>query len=392
MSPIRSRVWDGTDWRPYGGAATPIDPDRTLIVRGAHIPVPDEVGPLPSYLTFTQVEGGSTSVISLTQANAIYDGCEFWGQVSFRAPGIRITNSILRGPQPGLTIMPGIKNYGAGFYHGILENCTINPYGWYEQRGYPLMTAAAYQNRPGVHGGDVEMRWCHIKNVEDGFGWVQDDDLASDAGNTGYNNGAGWVTPAGQRFTILDRCLIEDGSYVNGPGYQAKSFAQSGGSPHSDAFQFNIGRNLWITGTKLGGPRTPSALQTWGTDASNPAESKDFSNSALMIQQEGAVYDPSNPRYVQNVLIEDSFVGGGNATINMNYKYGNNLVGVTLRRLKMYQRGANWGVFMDDGTLTNQNGGYGYYLAKGSSPSSLASTWSDITVLETGAALPFTNG
>lgn len=389
MSPLRTRVWDGDAWRPLGGLDAPVDPDRTLLVRGAYNPDASHVGPLPSRTTFTQVEANSSGAIALTTPNTVYDGYEFWGEVSFRAPGIILRNCKLRGPAPGKTIKPLIKNYGPGYYHGVLEHCLLDPYPWYTQRGYPMMTAATYINRPGLHGGDVEMRWCHIRNVEDGIAQVQSDPQSGDTGNTGFNSGTGFVVPAGERFLVIDRCLIEEASFVNGPDYQALSFAQSGGYPHCDAFQFNIGKNVWVTGSRLGGVRTPSAYQTWGTDASNPAQSKDYGNAAFMVQQEAGITDPTNPRWVTNVLIEDSFVGGGVSTFNFNYTSGNTLAGVTVRRCKLYERQAGWGTYMHNGSMSNVNSGLGRYIAKGVDPSALQVVWQDNEVLETGAPIPW---
>ena len=380
--------------------ATDTTIDRTQLVRGAYEPDDTTTGPLPSYTTFTQVEAGSTGLINLTQAGGVfdgthyvYDGYEFWGTVSFREPKIKVTNSLIHGGAPSTTAKPCIKNYGPGFYHGILENSTLDPYAWYTSGRFPMMTAATYINRPGLHGGDVEMRWVRIKNCEDGVGFSQgeDENGTADTGlAAGFNNGAGWVVPPYQRFTVVDRCFIDRGTYVNGDGYiAAMGGGQPGGYPHCDAFQFNTGRNVWITGSKLGNTRTPSAYQTWNTDPLDPPASLDMGTSALMVQQEGTSnIAPGLPKWITNVLIEDSFLAGGQATVNVILKNGNDLSGVTFRRLKVTERLTGWGVRMESGVMTGS--GRGPYIA--GTPSQLGCTWQNVTVKETGATLAFVYG
>lgn len=389
-------------WVAPGRVSLPgVSDDRTILVRGAYEPDDTNTGPLPSYTSFTQVEAGSSGQIDLRRSDGVFDGthyvvdgCQFWGTVALREPGIKVTNFLMHGGAPGTGSKAGIKSFGTGYYHGIFENGTIDPYAWYESGRYPMMTALTYINRPGVHGGDVELRWVRIRNCEDGIGWVQNEDLGSvDTGNTGYNNGAGWTVPAGQRFTIVDRCFIDRGSYVNGADYQtAMGGGQTGGYPHCDAFQFNTGRNLWITGSRLGNTRTPAAYQSWPTDPQNPPLSLDMGTSAFMVQQEGTTnLAPGLPKWLDNVIVEDSFAAGGVATFNMILKNGNNLAGLTFRRIKVYERKTGWGTRMEDGALVSSGtNARGLYVA--GVPNQLSTTWQDITVKETGALIPFAYG
>lgn len=373
---------------------------RQDLVRGAYVPDSTNTGVL-SGSVLTDVEAGGGGYIGLTQSMGEYNSLtdtydirnkKFWGQVRFSDPKIRLVNCFVVGPEPDgplwSTSSNGsgcVKNYGGGYYHGIMESCTIDLLEWVTVRGKTI-SQANYMPVSGVHGGDIELRWCHIKNVTDGIQITLNDEQ-TDPGLHGWSDGI--TVPNNQRFTVIDRCLIERCLYVSGSTYAALPSAQSGGSPHCDAVQFNTGRNIFITGSKLGGTRTASAYQTWETNQNLGTD--DFSNAGIMIQQEVSGTVDGSPAWVDNVLIEDNFIGGGNASINVNYKNNNTLDGVTIRDNKIFQRGSDWGVFMQDGSLVSQNGGYGYKVATGSNPSALQHVWTNNTVNETGASVPFTN-
>jgi len=359
-------------------AGSPSSSDRTSLVQGAYIPSASTTGPLPG-TTFTDMEANVAGYISLTTTDATYNGVRFWGEVRCQAPGIKFTNCTFHSGWP-LTNNYGncFKSYGAGYYHWVAENCTFDPSAWTTERGYPAITSSNYFITRGVHGGNMTLRWCEIVNCEDGVNSVQSN-VAPDVGGD-----PGSPRPDGLPVTDIDRCWIHKCNYVNGPPYS--DTGQSGGSPHCDAFQFNTGSHIYIRGSMLGGPRDTTGYQVWpnGYNAGD-----DYSNAAIMLQQES---DSTALRWIEDVLIENNFLSGGTAIVNINYKNTNTLSGVTIQNNKLFQRKAGDGVYMTDGVLSNTNGGYGLYLATGSSPSSLECTWTNNTVYETGATLPFTYG
>lgn len=367
---------------------------RESLVPGTYVPGATTTGPLPG-TTFFDVEDNGSGVIALNSAwlsargvtldgddRYTLTGLRFWGEVRFNTPKIRLRNCQIHGPDPTVSTSTAIiKNYGAGYYHATLENCLIDPLPWYTERGRAMMTDVNYQRRCGISGGDLEVRWTEIRNVEDGWALIQNDDLVSDPGNP---------RPDGQRFWVCDRNWIHACTYVNGPDYMLTANPGSGGSPHADAFQFNTGRNGHLVGCMLGGSRNPLAYDSWPTTWERITD--DYSNAAIMLQQEVSGFSVGDPRWIDATIIEDNFLGGGNATINVVYKNSNTLEGVTIRRNKWLQRGANWGVWWQDAAQMNSYAGFGQYIAKGGSPTSaLALSWSDNTVLETGTTLNFVN-
>lgn len=370
---------------------------RTALVRGAYVPDAATTGPLIGS-GWASDEGNSAGYIQMSVANFQCVGKTHWGEVRHLAPGIRHSNCRFAGADPNLMTSGAygssgggglVKSYGTGYYHWIAENCLFDPKLWVTERGRAGMTDANFVHQSAVWGGDFEMRWCRVRNTVDGVNWAQGGDLASDPANTGYNEG-GFVSPAGERFTIIDRSVIEKCNYVNGPTYDARPGSQSGASPHNDAFQFATGHNCWIVGSVLGGPRDQVGYSTWPNSGSPGNTGSDFSNAALMIKQEGTTYAPTADEYIRNVMIEKCLLGGGVATVNCTLSLGNNLSGVTVRDCKFYQRQAGWGLAMSDGVLGSTNGGVGLYVAKGASPSSVLINWSGNTILETGDAVAFT--
>jgi hypothetical protein len=243
------------------------------------------------------------------------------------------------------------------------------------------MTDATYVGVHGIDGADCLLRWCHIRNIEDGIHFNSGLDLGDDTVNTGYSE-PGFTTPSGQRFTVVDRCLIEKCFYVAGDVYRAQPNAQSDGRPHCDGMQIMVGRNLWVVGSMIGGVRGSTGYTTWPNSGNPGNTGMDFANAAFMIKQEVTTYPQSDARYVQNILIENNFLSGGSATVNLAVANGNNLAEVTIRNNKFFARQSDWGLGVDtDGNLTSSNSGYGYQHAAFASP---VASWSGNTVYETG--------
>jgi hypothetical protein len=310
-------------------------------------------------------------------------GFKFWGKVRFKSPRVRFRNFMVHGHHSDLSDLNGcIQNYndGSTSYHAVLEHGLIDPNYWVTERGYAPMVfggSRGYINYKGIHGGDIVARWVEIRNVEDAVNWVQNQDI-TDGGNLGWSDGIN--VPAGQRFTVLDRCLLHRCGYINTTSYTA----QSGGYPHCDGIQFNAGRNLWVTGCMIGGQRNAARYQVYPRTTVDYS-SEDFATSAVLIQQEGTT-TPGTPTYITNVLIEDSWLGGaGGATVNTMVKGGNDLAGVTLRRLKLADRGSDWGKFYSNGALVDFGAG-AYTQKNGTSP---ALTFQNVTRYPSGTAVAY---
>jgi len=359
---------------------------RDTLARGAYIPSEATTGPVIS--TWADQAGSGTGTISLNTANLQCFNTTHWGEVRHQAVGIKHTNCRFAGPDPDLfyanTISGGscVKSYGSGYYHWSADSCLFDPWLWFTERGRAPMTDATYVAVHGVDGGDCLLRWCHIRNIEDGIHFNSGSDLGDDTGNTGYAE-SGFPVPAGQRFTIIDRCLIEKSFYVAGDTYRAQPNAQSDGRPHCDGVQIMVGRNLWVIGSMIGGARDSTGYMTWPNTGSPGNTGMDFANAAFMIKQEVTTYPSNDPRYVQNVLIENNFLGGGTATVNIAVANGNDLAGVAIHNNKFFARQSDWGLGVDtNGTPTSANSGYGYQHAVFGSP---ATDWSGNTVYGTGA-------
>ena len=362
---------------------------RNLLVRGAYIPSMSTTGPLISL--WTDQEGNASGVISLTTDNLQCIGRTHWGEVRHQGVGIKHINCRFAGPDPNLfyanTISAGdcVKSYGTGYYHWSADSCLFDPWLWFAERGRTPMTDATYVAVSGINGADCTLRWCHIRNIEDGIHFNSGLDLGDDTGNTGYAD-AGFPVPAGQRFTIVDRCLIEKCFYVAGDTYRAQPGAQSDGRPHCDGMQIMVGRNLWVVGSMIGGTRDSTGYTTWPNTGTPGNTGMDFADAAFMIKQEVTTYPTNDARYVQNVLIENNFLGGGSATVNAAVANGNDLSGVTVQNNKFFARQNTWGLGVDtNGNPTSAASGYGYQYAKFASP---AVAWSGNTVYETGVVVP----
>lgn len=338
--------------------------NRAALVRGAYIPGPTTTGPLPHITSFTQLTGTQT----LADNNIVLDGYEIWGQVlprviSGNTPILR--NCILRGKPPAQysTGLDGvIKAYGNGYGHITLENCIIDPMGWFDVKGYDPTQMIHLRNTTAIHGSDYDMHWCEVTNVQDGLNIV---------GHTPRTSGG----DPNERWLEVDRSWIHKGYYMN------PWSAVGDGQPHCDAIQTNTGKNLTFWGNMLGGQRNMTGYQTWPGGYNS---GDDFWNAGIMLQQE---VNANYANLIENVRIEDNVIGGGTASLNHSNKYSNPWTGLSIRRNRFLQRSSNWGQTLNNGNPTNQ--GAGYYILR---PSIFADRYSQNTILETGANAPITNG
>lgn len=387
------RFWltpDGQHWtrsgRPSIAAA-----NRDALVRGAYIPSDATAGPTVS--SWTSQEANAAGTISLTTPNLDCIETTHWGDVRHQAPGIHHFGCRVAGPDPNLMYAGTygasgggqlVRSYGgSSYYHWWGQDMLFDPWLWYTERGRTPMTDATFVGIDGISGGDCTVKHSIIRHVVDGLHFMHQENNASDTGNTGWSEGD-FVAPAGERYCILDRVLVEKGIYVAGDTYRARPGAQSDGRPHGDGAQLMQGRNVWITGTMIGGDRDSVGYTTWPNTGNPGNTGDDYSNSCLQIKQEGT-YSAGDVPWLTNVLIEDGFLaGGGGFCVNFAVASDNNLAGVTIRNMKLAQRQYGDGLGVDtNGTPTSVGSGYGYYRN-----SVQASTWSGNSVLETGASIP----
>lgn len=372
----------------YGAGGAAVVPDRNQLVRGAYIPGPATTGPLPG-TQFAQVEAGASGRITIGEANAVFDGCEFWGQVYVIATGVTFRNCIFRGADPtsaSTTIEQNnprgiIRAYGNS-RHFVLENCRIDPDAWLTQRGRTYR----YVDAVGIHGGDFEARWCEIANVADGISHV-----------------APTVTARAAQFTDIDRCWIHRAAFVN------DWTGMSGGQPHADAIQAHTGKNVTIRGSMIGGIRDTAGYLDWGFDGPDNSgylggrpttadglgrnAGDDYANAALMLKQE---VDDSADNRLENWTVEDNYIAGGSASLNMAYSSARptqKFASFAVRRNRFFIRGASDGVYLWDNVLTGA--GTGPYIIR--SAANTLATFADNTLWDpeagdTGAEVPFTNG
>ncbi len=362
------------EWRALGRPSIPFLAGREGLVPGKYVPGPSTAGLLNADADFIQVYPSSSannfininnefmSQFSITNGKVM--NFEFWGRVRPQITGIEFHNCIFRGPDPtNLSSQQGaIQCYGSNPPLFKMYDCLIDPAGW------PNFGTArnGWANNwiGGIHGGNLEMYRCEIKNCQDAV-----DYLGPTGSEAAANAAHGWFI----------------GNWWHKSSYNGTPWTDSGApsdqQPHCDGFQTSHGKNIILRGNMIGGTRVPSGYATWpgGYQAGD-----DFWNAGLMLKQE--VND--SPIYrIENVLIEDNIIAGGNATIN--HAYGSNrpsaFIGSTIiRRNKIYTRGSDWGNLSPFGT-----GGAGYYIIR-SVP--FASMYQDNVIYETGAPAPIQNG
>lgn len=351
-----TRHWTEPDlWLAPGRTPLPSTPRDTL-VPGSYIPGPGTAGIIPGTV-FTPWEGNVDGDITLTDANAVYENIEFWGQVRPKAPGIVFRNCIFRGKDPdGLTtgLHGCIKNYGLAYYHFKMYDCLIDQSGWVTERGSNDLSPSS----AGIHGGDFEAYRIEITGVQDGINYVAH---------------GGWDanTTANDRFAILEA------SWIHKMYYKNNWFGPSDGRTHSDAFQFNTGKNITIRHNMIGGERDSSGYMLWpgGYNAGD-----DAANAAFMIKQE---LNATAEAKIENVLIEHNWIRGGAAGINHFFMSSrpNDFSTMKIKDNIFFQRGPlENSAATGPGTYTE---GPGYYAIV-SWGIDIATVYENNTILETG--------
>lgn len=361
----------GKAFRVPGRPPLPLTVNRDAYVPLNTLTPAADVGP---YSVADWVERFPTSGNSITLTPGTYSGVRYWGTVKASAPGVTLDQCWVCGPDPDSfsDILGCVQNYGSNPPQMVLKNTRIDPSPWVTVQGRAHLNPYYL----GIHGGNVTARRCEFVYIQDPWNWI----------------GPSSATAAATQAHLLEMSWIHKGLYFN------DVYPPNDGQPHADGFQTNYGWNLTIRGNVIGGVRDVEGYNIWPTDKdANPLGGNtgdDFWNSALMLKQEAGM-DPTI-HVIRDVLIEDNILGGGTATINHAYDstrpntWGQNVI---VRRNRLLDRGADWGVKMkgDGPGLPGYpyGTGSGYYILKAAE---LASVYSENTNYSTGAPVPVTRG
>jgi hypothetical protein len=208
--------------------------------------------------------------------------------------------------------------------HLTFIDCTFDC-GWYYDQGLSDMVATQWS--AGLHGGNFTFDRVLVRRWVDGVNFAQ-----GACGSAAY--------------TLINQSAIVDGAYANNivppPGTHWAS--QSGGQTHSDAFQFNQGRNVEIRYSLLGGHRNDFADRQNVPYIPCGSSGNDYSDTAILLQQDGTNSYGTNG-IIDNVDIHDSWMGGSIATVQVTYKNGNLFPAATnhIRNNRVLQRHPGWG-------------------------------------------------
>ena len=327
-------VFDGSNFiapgRPFlpGPAVVPVTgTNRDALILGSYIPgmTVDTVGLSDPNATWTDVFGDSTGYIYIdsvatagdTVTNPIRD-TRYWGKVKVRTTADAYFANCQfynRLPEDMYAASVGsnggcIENFGAAPPLVHLTDCLLDPKAWFDAG------ISAYWGHPvqvGIHGGNFIAKRTEFRNCQDGINYVgPNTDVSADAAQC-----------------LVQACWIHKNFYLKpwtGPGSPASQ------DTHSDAFQFNTGKNITIEYNLLGGQFDPVGYNA--SPAYNSGD--DCHNSGIMIQQEVSL---ANSNLVSNVLIQNNWLAGGAATVNANLKNGNTGADWVCQNNKIARRG-----------------------------------------------------
>ena len=202
----------------------------------------------------------SSQMLVINTPNAVYDAYKFDCFVEVRAPGVRISRSLIRGQavsyqRPMLAVSPG--TYAAGQPSAVIEDSTVDP-----------AVRSSFIN--GVQGSNFTLRRVEITGVVDG--------VHIHGTSTRTDPNAGNVTVQGSWIHDLPHYPYNGG---------ANGVTTADGS-HNDGVQFVGGHNVTITGTRIDGA---------------------IHNAGIMMAKD------RNDIYTIN--ISNNWLGGGAVTINV---------------------------------------------------------------------------
>lgn len=296
-------------WEAPGRTPLPavVATDRSELVSGTYIPglTPDTVG-VRSAIELVDVEAGPDGIIRLDPGD--YHGLRLWGQVRPSGPGVvRLFDCRTPGMDPRRLVGP--DQFGA--VHNTetdrfveMYDCTALGSDWHTIRGVTVPitltstgeTILATQSpfSAGLRGRNITAMRCEIADFQDlvailGSGWHL---LQNWIHRGWYAKGGVGTSADGQTHTDVIQIYFTD---VGAPANEIRG-NMLGGARNSDGY----------TGVAPGG---------------NLGE--DCANSALMGQLEilGRAVD---------MVVDDNWIAGGAASINLNYKNGNDLSGLAV--------------------------------------------------------------
>lgn len=300
---------------------------RRALVPGTYCPDATTTGPIPG-TQLTRVDGDF-----IAGANGqVIENLEIFGSVNLKAfTGVTIRNCVIwgtmrTGTDTAFIIFADDNGRGA-----IIEDCRLNG------RGNVWCS--------GVRGGNYTMRRCEITNAPDGIC------LTSQVGNVTVE--ASWIHNGYfMEWTATTPNMPYAGAYYT----------------HVDGVQFHRGRNYTFRGNMIGGSRFVAQHHTGYLDQIQGAD--DMYNSAFMIKQE---VDNSTANKIENVLIENNWLCGGAATVNLTSGRDNDFSTLVMRNNRFVR--STWGpqkyilsgpglgrlsgnVFDDDGSAVPISKGY----------------------------------
>lgn len=267
-------------------------------------PGPTNTGP-DSSITLT-VQNGD---ITLTGPNQIVENLDIYGRIKIppNCENAIIRNCIIRGPgdqavwPTGETAMVTTTSGASDLQGALISDCKL--------------TAEGRENVwvNGVMHSNVKLLRTEITRTCDGVG------LTGELG----------------AVQIID-CWIHDGFYDAWPDGTANKPGWSDNQIHGDGIQIHRGKDILIRGCTIGGWREvadpPPIEDPWTTpNAASVAvqdSGDDYPNAAIMIKQEVSA-DASQK--IERVIIENNWLAGGSATVNLGFNHSNDLSGVSIR-------------------------------------------------------------
>ena len=301
---------------------------RKALIPGTYRPDATTTGPVPG-TALKQVQGDLTA----TANNQIIENQEIFGSINLKSfTGVTIRNCVIwgtlaTGVDTAHIIFAGDNGRGA-----IIEDTRING------RGNVWCSA--------IRGGNYTMRRTEITNTPDGIC------LTSAIGNVTVE--ASWIHNGFfQEWTATTPNMPYAGAYYT----------------HVDGVQFHRGKNYTFRGNMIGGSSYNAKHHTGHLADIRGAD--DMYNSAFMIKQE---VDNTPANRIENVLIENNWLAGGQATLNLTTGNDNTFATTIIRNNRFIRSttnpnqlyilsGANLGkltnnVFDDNGAPVTISKGY----------------------------------
>lgn len=253
--------------------------ERRQLVPGTYIPSRASTGRISGSPPLVKIE----SDIKATSDGQVFADLELWGSIDLgEYRNVVVRNCIIRGT--------AATGRDTSFIHGNGD----------DNRGLVIEDSVLAGRGnvwcSGMRGGNYTIRRTELTWIPDGLC------LTSPLGN---------VTAEG--------CWIHNGMYKEWTAVTPNMPAAGSFYTHTDGVQFHRGKNYVLRGNMIGGARVPAAHHTAGASvAINSAD--DMYNSCLMIKQE---VDASAANKIENVLVENNWLMGGVASINICSGRGN---------------------------------------------------------------------